>query len=106
MICLPDSKASFKCFAALVDMNDQPRCLFKRANGLAQLAIEGHTVGDHDHGIENAFIIGTVQRSQAVGQPADGIRFTAAGTVLDQVILAGPFSRASATKRRTADNWW
>jgi hypothetical protein len=49
--------------------------------------IEDAALRDDDHGIEDVFAV-RLDADQLMGQPGDGVRFAAAGGVLDEIALA------------------
>ena len=56
-------------------------------NGFLKLAVDHNAVSDDDDIIKNNFVICIVQRSEAVRQPCDRVRFAGACAVLDQIVL-------------------
>jgi hypothetical protein len=54
------------------------------------LLVEHDAVGHHDHAVEHALVRGVVQRREAVREPADRIALTAAGRMLDEVVVPRP----------------
>ena len=73
-----------------VDVLDQTGRLLEAARiGLLELAVEHAAVGDHDDRVEDAVVLGVVQRRQPVRQPGDGVALAGAGRVLDEVVLPG-----------------
>ena len=52
-----------------------------------ELAVEHAPVGDDHDRVEDAPVVGVVQRRELVGEPGDGEALAAAGRVLDQVAL-------------------
>lgn len=87
---------------AVVDRLGQPAGAFFLVNGfhktgfvvegvdrVLQLTVQDHTVGDNDDRIEDRLVFGVVDRCQTVGKPGDGVGLSAAGGMLDQVILPG-----------------
>ena len=56
-------------------------------HGRRHLLVEHVTVGDHDHRIENLFVV-SVQSREAEGRPDDGVGLARTSRVLDQVALA------------------
>ena len=68
-----------------VDVLDDAQRLFKLAHRGLQLAVKHAAVGDHDDGVENAAVIGTVEGGQLVGKPCDGKGLAASRGVLNQV---------------------
>ena len=56
-------------------------------NRFLQLTINHNSISDDHNIVKDDFIIRIVQRSQAVRQPCDRVRFAGACAVLDQIIL-------------------
>ena len=61
--------------------------LHELPDGLLELVVKDSAVSDHDHRVED-LLLRVADPHQLVGQPGDGVRFTGAGGLLDQVALA------------------
>ena len=72
-----------------VDVLDHAERLLELAHGRLELAVEHAPVGDDHDRVEDAPVVGVVQRRELVREPGDGVALAAAGRVLDQVALAG-----------------
>ncbi len=87
MIFLPDSMNSRSWPEPSVTAPTGGADLGELLDGVADLFIQNAPVGDHDDGIEDRLIV-FLQTNQLVRQPGDGVGFSAAGRMLDQIALA------------------
>ena len=62
--------------------------LRKLTNGVADLLVQNHAVGHHDDGIHQQISLRVLQTGELMRQPCNGIGFSAARAVLDQIPLA------------------
>jgi hypothetical protein len=72
-------------------------------DGVPNLAVEYHPVGDDDDGVENGFVgVEAGQFDQLMGQPRDGVAFARTSRMLDEITLPRPvaFARQSAACAR------
>ena len=72
-----------------VDLLHYALFMLELVDGVLQLLVQDHPVGHHDDRVEDLFVLLVVKARQAMGQPGDGVRFAAAGRVLDQVVGPG-----------------
>ena len=63
--------------------------MVKLIHRILQLAVQHTAVGYNNHRLEDLLILRIVQTGQTMRQPCDGIGFTGARTVLNEIILAG-----------------
>jgi hypothetical protein len=56
-----------------------------------ELVVEDGAVGDDDDGVKLLRALRGVEGGELMGDPGDGVGFTGAGAVLDEVFLAGAF---------------
>ncbi len=87
MMSAPPVEGVSELGAVLVNDVDHARYLLELADGVLQLPIEHAAVGDDDDRTEDALILVVVQGRQPVRQPGDGVALTAAGAVLDEIVL-------------------
>ena len=73
--------------AFIIHHTDKSGFVLHAHNGFLKLPVNDNTVGDDDDIIKNNFVIRIMQRSEAVRQPCDRVRFAGACAVLDQIIL-------------------
>ena len=71
----------------IVHDTDKPCFMLHAHNRFLQLTINHNSISDDHNIVKDDFIIRIVQRSQAVRQPCDRVRFAGACAVLDQIIL-------------------
>ena len=55
-----------------------------------KLAVEYPSIGDNDDAVEDPAVIIPMECGKMKREPCDGVRLTAASTVLDEITLAGP----------------
>ena len=72
----------------IVNSLHQADLVFKTVDGILQLAVQHHTVGNYDNGVKQAVVFRIVDRCQAVSNPGDGIGLAGACGVLNQIIGA------------------
>ena len=75
--------------ALIVHHPDQASLVLHAHDGLLQLPIHHHTVGDNDHVIKDDLVIRIVKGGESMRQPCDGVGLAGTGAMLDQVVLAG-----------------
>ena len=81
------SSASASWPRAFIDLLHHAALVLELIDSVLKLLIEHHAVSDDDYAIENALARGIVQRGQTVRQPANGVALSAAGGVLDKVVV-------------------
>jgi hypothetical protein len=72
----------------LVDLLDGAVGVLQLVDGVLELAVEHHTVGDDDNLVEH-LLVTAVQGHEAVRQPSDRVRLARARRMLDQVAMPG-----------------
>ena len=73
----------------IVHDTDKPRFMLHAHNRFLQLTINHNSVSDDHDIVKDNFVVCIVQRSQAVRQPCDRVRFAGACAVLNQIVLRG-----------------
>ena len=63
--------------------------VFKLIDCVLQLLIQHAPVCNDDDGVENAIVGIVMEAGKLVRQPGDGIAFTAASRMLDEIVVAG-----------------
>ena len=53
-----------------------------------ELGVDHIAIAHHQHRIEHLFVVGVVEFGEEVGSPGDGVGFTGASGVLNQILLA------------------
>jgi hypothetical protein len=76
-----------KLARAFVDLLHHAAFVLELVYGVLELLVQNDAIGDDDYAIENALARGIVEGGEAVRQPADGVAFSAAGGMLDQVVV-------------------
>ncbi len=91
-----DRHASFQRFGELarilVDLLHHALAVVELIDGVLQLAVEHHAVGDDDHAVEQPFVAFVVQAGQAMRQPGNGIALATAGGMLHQIVMPHAFT--------------
>src|SRR5438093_13623206 len=87
---LASLKRILQLCSALVDVLDQAERLLELPNCRLQLSIQHFAIRHDDDGIEYALVVRVVQGRKLVCQPRDRVALTAAGGMLNQVMLTGP----------------
>ena len=72
----------------LVDLLHHALTVVELVDGILQLTIQHHAVGDDHHAVEQPLVAFVVQAGQAMRQPGNGVALAAAGRVFDQVGMA------------------
>ena len=67
----------------IVNCFHQTDLMFKAVDGILQLAVQYHTVGDHNNGIEQTIILCIVNRGKTVCNPCNGVGFAGTCRVLN-----------------------
>ena len=62
--------------------------MLELVDSVLELLIEHDAVREHDHAVEDALVVGVVQRREPVGEPSDGVALAASGGVLDEVVVS------------------
>ena len=75
----------------LVDLLHHAVPVFELVYDVLQLLVQDKPVGDDDHAVEDSAVFCVVQGGEAMCQPRDGVAFSAARRMLDQIIVAGAF---------------
>jgi hypothetical protein len=76
----------------LVDLLHHALAVVELVNGVLQLPVQHHPVGDDHHAVEHPLIAFVVQAGQAVRQPGNRIALAAAGRVLNQIVMSHTFA--------------
>ena len=63
-------------------------------------------VGDDENRVEDLFVGGVVEVREEVCGPGDGVRFTGASRVLDEVLPPAPAASTDRRSLRVASSWW
>ena len=72
----------------VIDGLHQPHLMLKAVDGVLELAIQYHTIGDHDNGIKQAIVLCVVNGGQPIGNPGNGVGLAGTGGVLNQIVGA------------------
>ncbi|KFB74180.1 MAG: hypothetical protein AW09_000540 [Candidatus Accumulibacter phosphatis] len=76
----------------LVDLLHHALAVVELVNGVLQLTVQHHPVGDDHHAVEQPLVAFVVQAGQAVRQPGNRIALAAAGRMLDQIVMSHTFA--------------
>ena len=76
---------------ALVHLPHHAMLVLELIDGVLQLLVEHDAVRHHDHAVEDAGVLGVVQRSQTMRQPSDGVALAAARRMFDQGVVPHAF---------------
>ena len=74
-----------------VDLLHDSVGVFELVDGVLELAVENHPVGDHHHLVEHLHVPG-VEARQPVGEPSDRVRLARPGRMLHQIRVTGAFA--------------
>ena len=69
--------------------------MLKLVDGVLELVIQHGTVRHHDHRVELLLALLIMQPRKLVGGPGNGVRFTGARAVLNEILIASAFYRRS-----------
>ena len=72
---------------ALLNLLHYSALVLELVDGVLELLVEHHAIGDDDDAVENPFVCLVVERSQPVGEPANRVALAAARRVLNQVVM-------------------
>ena len=72
----------------LVDALHDTALVLELVDRVLELLIEHDAVREHDHTVEDPLVVGVVQRREPMGEPSDGVALSAAGGVLDEVVVS------------------
>ena len=67
----------------IVNCFHQTDLMFKAVDGILQLAVQYHTVGDHNNGIEQTIVLCIVNGGKTVCNPCNGVGFAGTCRVLN-----------------------